>query len=152
MRALYRRAALLSGVLAAIVLAPAVTAPQEEEAATRVIVIQKFQVPRAAWPDFLNFMDEHDLPTAKENPHVLSYRVASHYFGKAAQDMWIITEYRDLAAVEQGLEWDIKHQDDKYPEGSEERKALDDAYEKYFLPYWGSHSDEILILSEDRMK
>jgi hypothetical protein len=134
-----------------VVARPAMT--QQEEPQTHVITVTTFQVPggepRTA---FWNVVDKYVVPFDKENPHVLSERLASHYWGDDTMTIWFITEYKDLAGIEQAEDWTSENFDKKYPEGSAERKTADEAFEKHFLSHFTGHQDNILSVDMKRAK
>ncbi len=151
MKHLVRKSFLL-GLGAVLLTTPLVLNAQEEAESTRVITVQTFEVPRTEWDDFFDYVDEYVMPDMKANPHVLSYRLARHYFGGNGQQIWVIEEYADLAAVQQSQEWNQNRVAEQYPEGSSKATARDEAEQKYWLPYFQKHKDEILIVGESRMK
>jgi len=146
------RKSFLLGIGAVLLTTPLVLNAQEEAESTRVITVQTFDVPRTEWDDFFDYVDEYVLPDVKANPHVLSYRLARHYYGGNGQQIWVIEEYADLAAVQQSQEWSENRVAEQYPEGSSKATARDEAEQKYWLPYFQKHRDEILMVGESRMK
>jgi quinol monooxygenase YgiN len=146
------RKSFLLGLGAVLLTTPLVLNAQEEAESTRIITVQTFEVPRTEWDDFFDYVDQYVMPDMKANPHVLSYRLARHYFGGNGQQIWVIEEYADLAAVQQSLEWNENRVAEQYAEGSSEAAARDEATQKYWLPYFQKHKDEILMVGETRMK
>ncbi len=146
------RKSFLLGLAAVLLATPSVSNAQEEPESTRIITVQTFEVPRTEWDDFFDYVDEYVMPDMKANPHVLSYRLARHYYGGNGQQIWVIEEYADLAAVQQAQEWEENRVAEQYPEGSSEAAARDEAEQKYWLPYFQKHKDEILMVGESRMK
>ncbi len=146
------RKSFLLGLGAVLLTTPLVLNAQEEAESTRVITVQTFEVPRTEWDDFFDYVDQYVMPDMKANPHVLSYRLARHYFGGNGQQIWVIEEYADLAAVQQSQEWNENRVAEQYAEGSSEATARDEAEQKYWLPYFQKHKDEILLVGESRMK
>ncbi len=146
------RKSFLLGLGAVLLATPLVLNAREEAESTRVITVQTFEVPRTEWDDFFDYVDEYLMPDMKANPHVLSYRLARHYFGGNGQQIWVIEEFADLAAVQQSQEWTQNRVAEQYPEGSSKATARDEANQKYWLPYFQKHKDEILMVGESRMK
>ncbi len=146
------RKSFLLGLGAVLLAIPLVLNAQEEAESTRIITVQTFEVPRTEWDDFFDYVDEYVMPDMKANPHVLSYRLARHYYGGNGQQIWVIEEYADLAAVQQSQEWNANRVAEQYPEGSSKATARDEAEQKYWLPYFQKHQDEILMVGESRMK
>ncbi len=146
------RKSFLLGLGAVLLTTPLVLNAQEEAESTRIITVQTFEVPRTEWDDFFDYVDQYVMPDMKANPHVLSYRLARHYFGGNGQQIWVIEEYADLAAVQQSQEWNQNRVAEQYPEGSSKATARDEAEQKYWLPYFQKHKDEILMVGESRMK
>ena len=151
MKHLVRKSFLL-GLGAVLLTTPLVLNAQEEAESTRIITVQTFEVPRTEWDDFFDYVDEYVMPDMKANPHVLSYRLGRHYYGGNGQQIWVIEEYADLAAVQQSQEWNENRVAEQYPEGSSKATARDEAEQKYWLPYFQKHKDEILMVGESRMK
>jgi len=135
-----------------LLVSPLVSAVQEEESETRVILVQTFKVPRAEWGNFFDFVEMYLMPEVKANPHVIGYRAANHYYGTTDPDIWIIAEFENLAALEEADSWLQQWLDEDYPEGSPEREAYDASFENNFLPYWGNHSDNILRVDMNHAK
>jgi len=146
------RKSFLLGLAAVLLATPLVSNAQAPTQSNRVITVQTFEVPRTEWDSFFDYVDEYVMPDVKANPHVLSYRLARHYFGSNAQQIWVIEEYADLAAVQQSQEWIENRVAEQYPEGSSEAAARDEATQKYWQPYFQKHKDEILMVGETRMK
>ncbi len=146
------RKSFLLGLGAVLLTTPLVLNAQEEAESTRIITVQTFEVPRTEWDDFFDYVDQYVMPDMKANPHVLSYRLDRHYFGGNGQQIWVIEEYADLAAVQQSQEWNANRVAEQYPEGSSKATARDEAEQKYWLPYFQKHKDEILMVGESRMK
>jgi hypothetical protein len=125
---------------------------QDEDPGTRLITLTSFTVPPGqASQDFWAVVDKYLFPADKANPHILSERIAGHYFG-SGQNVYIITEYEDLAALQKAEEWSDENFDKDYPEGSAARDSADAAFEKSFLPYFIPHEDQILQASLRRVK
>jgi hypothetical protein len=135
-----------------LLVSPLVSAVQEEESETRVILVQTFKVARAEWGDFFDFMETYWIPSARANPHTIRYRLASHYFGITDPDIWLIAEYENLAALEEADSWAQQWLEERYPQGSTAREAYDASFEKYFLPYWSNHTDNILRVDMNHAK
>ena len=146
------RKSFLLGLGAVLLTTPLVLNAQEEAESTRIITVQTFEVPRTEWDNFFDYVDEYVMPDFKANPYVLSYRLARHYYGGNGQQIWVIEEYADLAAVQQSQEWNENRVAEQYPEGSSKATARDEAEQKYWLPYFQKHKDEILLVGESRMK
>ena len=132
--------------------APLVSNAQDSPQSDRVITVQTFEVPRTEWSDFFDYVDKYVIPGMRGDPYVLSYRLARHYYGSNGQQIWVIEEYADLAAVQQSQEWNENRVAEQYPEGSSKATARDEAEQKYWLPYFQKHKDEILMVGESRMK
>ena len=146
------RKSFLLGLAAVLLATPLVSNAQNDSESTRVITVQIFEVPRTEWDSFFDYVDEYVIPDVKANPHVLSYRLARHYYGSNGQEIWIMEEYADLAAVQQSQEWSNDRVAEQYAEGSSEAAARDEATQKYWLPYFQKHQDEILMVGESRVK
>jgi hypothetical protein len=126
---------------------------EQEEPETRVITITTFKVPLGKdLEDFWAAVDKYAFPSDKENPHILSERLASHYWGDNNQTVWFITEYENLAAIEEAERWTEERFDKQYPEGSPRRKTADADFQQKFLRHFSGHVDSILLVSKNRMK
>ena len=125
---------------------------QDEDPGTRIVTITSFTVPPGqASEDFWAVVDKYLVPATKANPHILSQRLASHYYG-AGHNVWFITEYEDLSAIQKSDEWSNQNFDEQYPEGSAARDSSDAAFEKSFTPYFTPHEDQLLTANLRRVK
>ena len=125
---------------------------QDEDAGTRLITLTSFTVPPGqSTQDFWAVVDKYLFPADKANPHILSERMASHYFG-SGHNVWIITEYEDMAALQKAEEWSDENFEKQYPEGSAARDSADAAFEKGFTPFFTPHDDQILRANLRRVK
>ena len=144
-------------ILTALVALPAVlTAQDDEPPETRVLTISTAHMPSPG-PErqkLLRFIDRVIAPQARNNPNVLFYRVATHYWGSNSGDIVIVAEYADWASVEAPCgtpcqEWAEANIPE---EGTPEREEFDEqaaAWRKYYL---GKHSDEIYSVNMRRAK
>lgn len=153
MRHLTRVYTLLASVATLLFVSPAISfAQQTQQTDTRIIVVQTFKVPRAEWDGFFSYVDKYVLPRIKANPHILGYRMADHYYGTAEPNIWVIIEFANLGAVQQADLWSENYLNDNYPDGTAKRDSLNALHEKYYLPYWQNHTDNILMMNVKRMK
>lgn len=118
----------------------------------RVLAIQTFNVPRGEWDNFFAYVDKYVVPRLKANPHILSHRMATHYYGSSEPSIWRFTEYASLAGIDLAKEWNTQYLKEHYPEDSSERDTMDDSYDRNFFPYWQNHADNILLVNESRIK
>jgi hypothetical protein len=126
---------------------------QEDEPETRVITVTTFHVPFGeAFGEALDFIDTYFVPGANENPHILGFRYATHAWGNTAANVWLMTEYASLAAIEEAEAWGNARFEEHFPEGTPEREEADRAFEEDFAPYFSKHKDNILTVSMDRAK
>ena len=130
---------------------PSALVAQDAEPDGRVLTITVFHVPmgkpyRAA----LAYLDAYSVPAARENPHLLDFRYATHGWGDASANLWIIHEYASLAAVEKAEAWGSAWFEENFPAGTPERQEADRAFEEDFAPYLSSHEDHILMVSAER--
>ncbi len=126
---------------------------QEEEPETRVITLTAFHVPFGeAFESVLDVIDTYNVPSSKENPHILGFRVATHAWGDTDSNFWIITEYASLAAIEEAQAWGNTWFEEHFPEGTPEREEADRAFEEDFLPYFSKHEDQILTANMNRAR
>ncbi|MFQ5890557.1 MAG: hypothetical protein ACE5JR_10965 [Gemmatimonadota bacterium] len=144
----------LAGAAALFLLMPAATLAQEEEEQpeTRIITVTTFHVPFGEqFADLLDYIDTYVVPPSKEDPNILHFRVATHAWGDASKNVWFITEYPDLGAIDASNDWQSEWFDEHYPEGTPEREAADAAFEEHFAPYF-KHKDNILGVNMNRAK
>lgn len=148
---------LCSLVLTALVALPAVLRAQDDgPPETRVLTISTAHMPPIG-PErqkLLRFITRVIAPGVRNNPNVLSYRVATHYWGSNSGDIVILAEYADWASVEAPCgdpcrEW----AEANIPaEGTPEREEFDEqaaAWTKYYL---SKHSDDIYSVNMRRAK
>lgn len=142
---------------ALVLLSPAVTMAQDDgPPEIRVLQITTFRAPQGEERQLMmRFIDRVIAPQARNNPHVLSYRVATHFYGANSTDIKLITEYPDWESVEAPCgepcqSWAAEN----IPEqGTPEREEFDEqaaAWVKYFLA--GGHRDEIFSINMNRAK
>ena len=126
---------------------------QHAETDSRVITVTTFHVPVGEkLGKVLGYLDKYSVPAARENPHVLGYRYATHSWGDAAVNVWIIHEYASLAAVEAGQQWGADWFEEHFPRGTFERAEADRTFEEDYAPYLSKHRDEILTVDMNRAK
>ena len=126
---------------------------QEDEPESRVIVVTAFHVPLGeTFGAALDFIDTYSVPPANENPHILGFRYATHASGNTAANVWLITEYASLAAIDEAQAWGNAWFEEHFPEGTPEREEADRAFEEDFLPYFSKHKHNIVNVSMDRAK
>lgn len=126
-------------------------AQDEMEAETRVITMTTFHVPTNEMSDFNELIENFIMPQTLADPHVLSFRYATHAWGNSKMNAWMITEYADMAAIQASAEWGNEWVDENYPEGTPEREEWDAATEA-FLEHFDGHQDNILGVNMDRAK
>jgi len=110
----------------------------------RIVTISSFRVPLGADRQaVLDYMGKWMVEPARLNPNVLSYRIIQHFYGSNASDMAIVAEYPNWAAIAADCAaCDAWFQANMPPEGTPERKAVDEA-QALFLKYYGTHADQI---------
>jgi hypothetical protein len=143
----------LAGLFMLVLAAPAQAQEAEEAPETRVLTMTAFHVPFGEkMAAFTEYADEYIVPPTSADPHVLMFRVAIHYWGATDVTVWLITEYASLTAMELSNSWQNEWYEENYPEGTPEREAADGAFEKYFVPYFAQHEDNILNVNMNRAK
>jgi hypothetical protein len=86
--------------------APAVgtsqTPAQQPQQEVRYLTVTRFQLPQDTAQQRLLMMaiDSVMVPQARMNPHVLSFRVATHAWGANSNEILLIYEYPNWAAIE----------------------------------------------------
>lgn len=101
---------------------------------------------------FWEFVDRYVVPADKENPHILSQRMGSHYWGYNEHNVWFITEYEDLAALQAAEEWQDDYNEKHFADGTAAGDSADAAFEQKFLPYFQGHRDFIITTNMERVK
>ena len=97
-------------------------------------------------------IDEVWAPSAKMDPNVLSFRVATHNWGSNSNQAVMIYEYADFASINADCEPCDTWYDSQQPaEGTPEREEWDEREETFFKAYAG-HSDEIYATNMSRAK
>lgn len=149
-----RRFSLTLAGLSILVLAAPVQAQEVQETPeTRVLTITAFHVPFGQkMVGFTEYADEYIVPPAAEDPHILMFRIATHYWGTTDATVWLITEYASLTDMELSNEWQSEWYEQHYPEGTPEQEAFDAAFAKEFAPYFAHHQDQILNVNMTRAK
>jgi hypothetical protein len=149
-----RRFALTLAGLSMLVLAAPVQAQEAQEAPeTRVLTMTAFHVPFGQkMAGFMEFADEYMVPPAAEDPYILMFRVATHYWGTTDVTVWLMTEYASLTDMELSNDWQSEWYEQQYPEGTPEREAADEAFQKEYISYFAVHEDHILNVNMNRAK
>ena len=144
--------------LVPVLLAPTAAMAQDSEEAPdiRVLEITTFRAPFGEERQLMmQFINRVIAPQAQNNPNVLTYRVATHFYGRNSTDIKLIAEYPDWAAVEAPCgepcrTWAAEN----IPEqGTPEREEFDKqaaAWTKFYMT--GGHSDEIFSVNMARGK
>lgn len=146
----------LAVVLVPLVPTAALAQDEEEAPDIRVLQITTFRAPQGEERQkMMQFIDRVIAPQARNNPHVLSYRVATHYYGANSTDIKLITEYPDWESVEApcGEPCQTWAAENIPTEGTPEREEFDEqaaAWVKFFLA--GGHRDEIFSVNMSRAK
>lgn len=146
------RRPLLVAVAAVLLLAAPVVSAVQQEPETRILTVTAFKVPFGDFEKFFGTVDRYLIPQVKANPHILTYRIATHAWGETDKTVWIISEYKDLSGVQASGQWNNEWLERNYPEGTAKRDSADRATEENFLPYFQSHTDNILTVNMTRAK
>ena len=136
----------LALALATALPAPALAQDADEPPETRVITMAKFQVPPGEdRQKVMRFIDEVIAPQAQNNPHVLTYRIATHYYGSNSTDIVIIAEYPDWESVEApcGEPCQTWAEENIPEEGTPEREEWNDRAQTWTRYFVGGHTDEV---------
>jgi hypothetical protein len=140
-------AAACTGLLVLAGPAAAQDAPQ-----THVVTVTTFEVPFTELEGFWAVVDKYIVPQDKQNPHILSERIAAHNWGDAKKTVWFIAEYASLSEIDASDDWGNDYFDKTFPEGSAVRDSANTAFEEHFLKYFGEHEDNILAVNLKRSK
>lgn len=122
---------------------------------TRVLTVSTFQLPPGdEGQKVMRFIDRVVAPQARNNPHVLGYRVAQHYWGSNSSEVKIMAEYADWAAVEAdcGAPCETWAEANIPEEGTPEREEFDDLQQAWQRAYFQGHQDEIYSVNMRRAK
>ncbi len=133
----------------------ALQAQDSEPPPTRVLTVSTFTLPAGEeGQKVMRFIDRVVAPQAKNNPNILSYRVAQHYWGSSSAEVKIIAEYTDWASVEApcGVPCEEWAEANLPAEGTPEREEFDDLLRAWQTAYFGGHSDEIYNVNMTRAK
>lgn len=144
-----------TGVLLVMTTATARAQDEAEQAEpqTHILTITSFSVPPGDdATGFWDYVDRYIVPADRENPHILSERMGSHYWGDNEQNVWFISEYEDLAALQAAEDWTSEYNEKRAPEGSAAADSADKAFEEQFLPYFRGHKDNIVTINMKRVK
>lgn len=145
------------GLLAATAMPAAALAQEsdEEPPETRVITITTFHVPPGEdGQKVMRFIDRVIAPQARNNPNVLSYRVAQHFWGSNSSEAKIIAEYADWASVEApcGAPCEEWSEENIPEEGTPEREEFDELSQAWQRAFFQGHSDEVYSVNMNRAK
>ncbi len=149
MRTLSVSVSLLVGFL--LLLPTATFAQDDAPPETHIVTVTVAHVPFTAIGDFMEVIDEYSVPQSQADPHLISFKIATHAWGNSKKSVWFISEYANLSAIEASGDWGEEWFDENYPEDTPEREEADKAFEEKFLPYF-EHSDNILSLNVTRSK
>jgi hypothetical protein len=141
-------------MVAVLLLSPLATSSLAAQAAapeSHVLTVTYVQMPFALAGEFLAWNDKYNLARDKKNPHILSQKSAIHAWGNAEQTLWVITEYKDLAGIQQANEWDDAQFRKEVPD-SAQRAAITKEFQDKFGQYFAHHVDTILSARVSRMK
>jgi hypothetical protein len=113
---------------------------------TRVIAVTTFDAPFGPQrANVMRFMRERWLPQMQLNPNVINLRVSQHYYGSNADQLIVIAEYADLAAIEAPCGAPCQEYFEANPlpeEGTPEREEWDEVVQSWNR-WYSRHSDEI---------
>ena len=124
---------------------------EEEAPETRIMTVTTFYVPFNDMEEVAEFVEKYIMPSTLADPHTLSFRFATHNWGNAKMNAWMITEYASLSAIDDSNEWNAEWFEENYPEGTPEREEADAAGEM-FTKYFDGHQDNILNYSVNNSK
>ncbi len=147
--------ALLFAVLTVTAAPAALRAQEDTPPETRVLTVSTFKLPPGEeGQKVIRFIDRVIAPQARNNPNVLSYRVAQHYWGSNSAEVKIIAEYADWGSVEApcGAPCEEWSEANVPAEGTPEREEFDDLARAWQNAYFQGHSDEIYNLNMSRSK
>lgn len=120
---------------------------EEDGPPDRVVSVLHMEIPFTDRNVVFPFMRQYFLPQGQLNPNVITQRVMWHYYGQDARDVYIVTEYENLAAIEAPCgqpceDWEAENgPPEEGEEGYEEYQEAQALFQKYFA----EHGDELLF-------
>lgn len=138
-----------------LVATPMSARAQDEEPAVRYVTTSTFDVPMGPERQkVMTFIRNVMVPTARVNPHILSFRVAVHDYGTDSRDVVLIREYASWDAIEAECGKPCDDYWDANPgpeEDTDEGKEWRAAWEA-FRDHYATHRDEIYTYRVDMAK
>jgi hypothetical protein len=130
--------------------APAQGSQQE----VRFVTVSKFALPHDTTQQRLVMMaiDSIMVPQARMDPNVLSYRVLTHNWGADSNDILIVAEYQNWAAIEAPCAACDAWLQSKTPAAGTPERGRWDAMGAAFQTAYRGHSDEIYSAQMRRAK
>jgi hypothetical protein len=125
--------------------------PQQE---VRYITVSKFAMPQDTAQRRLVMMaiDSVMVPQARMDPNILSYRVLTHNWGNNSNDILIMVEYPNWAAIQAECAACDQWAQSKTPAAGTPARARWDAMGAAFQSADQGHSDEIYAAPMGRAK
>jgi len=130
------------------------TPAQQPQQEVRYLTVSKFAMPQDTMQRRLVMMviDSVLVPQARMNPHVLSYRVLTHNWGANSNDILIMAEYPNWAAIEAECQACDQWLQEKTPAAGTPERARWDAMGAAYQSAYAGHSDEIYVAQMRRAK
>jgi len=127
---------------------------QQTQQEVRYVTVSKFAMPQDTAQRRLVMMaiDSVMVPQARMNPSILSYRVLTHNWGANSNDLLIMVEYPDWAAIEAECAACDQWVQSKTPAAGTPARARWDAMGAAFASAYQGHSDEIYAAQMRRAK
>lgn len=130
------------------------TPAQQPQPEVRYLTVTRFQLPQDTAQQRLLMMaiDSVWVPQARMNPHVLSFRMATHSWGANSNEALFIYEYPNWAAIEAECEACDQWLEAQRPAQGTPERARWDAMTAAFGAAYSGHSDEIYAVQMRRAK
>jgi len=152
----YRNRSVIVAVLTLLILPAALSAQNQAQAApeVRYLTVTRFQAPQGSEErqQVMMWIDSVMVPQTRMNPNVLTAHVATHNWGANSNEVVLIAEYANWAAIEAECAACDRWNEEHTPKpGTPEAKKWDDIA-AVFGKYYGGHADEIYAIPVNRSK
>jgi hypothetical protein len=127
---------------------------QQSQQEVRYVTVSRFAMPQDATQRqlLMTAIDSVMVPQARMDPNVLSYRVLTHNWGANSNDILIMVEYPNWAAIEAVCTACDEWLRSKTPAAGTPERARWDAMGAAFQSAYQGHSDEIYSAQMRRAK
>jgi hypothetical protein len=133
--------------LVAVVVVVGSAQAQEQEPVVRYVTTTSFQVPFVDRAKVMSFIEEYFIPGTQLNPRTKNFRLLTHNWGSAGDQIVMVAEYESWADIEAdcGQPCDDYYAQHEAPEEGEAGYAEYQEKADLFSKYYTTHSDEIFV-------